>query len=262
MSSRSSDGDLHEDVDVLVRALLRKYPTLMFTKSSLAEELPYDESQVHEALLLQCQRGLLQIFISWNCPECDSPSASPISDRDPVGWCRTCRKDVDFERFVYFRATDVLMRRIEADPKLEAVPDDALERIEKRASEPPKNSDRFTERDSETLQRIAVAAETMVVHTARDADASEATAEATSAALPHSARTAAASEATAHATTTTARDWAPRIAVYVSIAAIVVVIGLVIVQETHIIPRLLRAEATASPSPHASAIASAAPTRK
>lgn len=226
MSSDYSRGDVSVRVSRLVRRLLKRYPDLMFTTSSVAAELPqFDSTDVRDALYRESESGLLQPNLQWRCDDCDSPSLYPIDERDPSGSCVSCETRRTFEPILYFQATDALLRDLHDPPdddlkKADAAPEDMAERIA-RTSMSPQNSDVASNED---LRRIGETLSAMREDTRKTSEHAARTASATEQSLTHAA-------STAGATTQLAADKTPRRALFwgviASIAAILSLFAMV-----------------------------------
>ena len=226
MLSSYSKGDVSAKVERLVRGLLKKYPTLMFTTSAVSNELAgFHLDDIREALLRESERGLLQPYLQWRCTECDSPVRNSIDKLDPSGYCEGCERDREYESILYFIATDALMRDLEDPPdddpkKAAAATEESIERVA-LASRSPRQSDIIS---AEDRPRIEEALEKMVHHAARAADATEAS-------LPHVERT-------ATATQSMARDWRPIVLTVIGIVvAIVGIVVTIVLAESHFFDR-------------------------
>jgi hypothetical protein len=142
----SSERNVHDEVDQLVRAIAARNPTLLFTTSAIAKELDFPEDQVREALFIQCTRGLLEASTRWRCIECDSPALGTVYERDAVTKCHDCGEDREFVSILYFHPTEYLKSRLtEASdsPKKDAAAQDAaVDRIASATSEPPHHIDK------------------------------------------------------------------------------------------------------------------------
>jgi hypothetical protein len=241
MSSHYSPGDVSADVETLVRRLLKQYPTLMFTSSAVAQDLPaYQEADVRRALFLEAERGLLEPFISWRCEECDSPSLYHISEKSPFGSCPSCGEERKFEQFLYFRATDALMRHLDDDrngddpKKADAANEGRYENIVSTSSSPQK-SDIATSRDRELMQRLVLSSE----------------------------RSAVANEQSAASTTTMAKDPTARRSYALAVVAIIVTVLVTVLiwwaQESHFYARLTKTGEFAPTAAHNRSVARARP---
>jgi hypothetical protein len=218
----------------LVKAALAHYPTLLFTPSSVADELPnFDPEDVRQVLREQSISGLLSPQIQYRCIECDSPIRDGRRDEvSTSAYCTTCEENNECEELIYFGASDSLSRQIsgrgeESDTKKEqATPDEIVDRIRIRTSS-PKDSDRLTDMDISKLAPFFEGIERSMRQTEQHAAR---TAAATEAAVPHA-------QSTAEATNRFANDPRPVrvgvIAAWLTGVAIVVAILVAAVTELH-----------------------------
>jgi hypothetical protein len=291
MSSRFSEVNVHEDVDLLVRGLARKHPTLLFRASSIAPELTFSEEDVLQALFLQCKRGLLEAVTKWRCVECDSTALGRIYESNPISTCHECGIDQEFVPILYFHPTAYLKDKLAEEAaypkKDDAAPDEAIERIAARQSDPPQQVDI---KPPGSISELIAAVKDVRAGVREVRDEAMHGADAGERGAAESARGATAALETAQNTAAIRADDSPsegvrwtRRTYWLTLAGIVLAAAVALfiwwAQETHLLPKLLHNEpvptpshsaqpgpsgapkATPSPTPAASKPPSAAPRR-